>query len=234
MELVWAEVYFRELSTRDEDSFFLDAVIALSVGPISLLVVVLFVRISKEGSIMRDIEDVDIEELTDDIVVFILLDKDGEDIFFVDAVTGDVVGIVGTLVSTVVEDVTISFVEFSMVVLEESRPISMLDEELTAEDSLTFVLTDEVGVFIGVVDVDSSIGETDGLRLVFIVGEVVMVTESTSDEEVTELALAVSFVDAVETAVFGDVVGMGRLEDTGVLIVFAGSIDLTMVSEEKT
>eukprot|EP00116_Pleurobrachia_bachei_P009030 sb/3469292/ len=181
IESVWTEVAFR----KDEaESFFFEAVIALSVGPISLVLVLGFlVRISREGSMMRDIEDVDIEELT--VVVFAL--------FAVDSVTGDVVGIVGRTVLICVEDL------------------------------------------ISVVDVDSSIGETDGFRLVFIVVEV-SVTDSTSDDEVTELSRTVSFVvvDAVEISVFGDVVGMVLLEDPGVFIVSAGSIDLTMLSEEDT
>eukprot|EP00116_Pleurobrachia_bachei_P007852 sb/3468114/ len=219
VESVWTEAIFCE------DSFFFEAVIALSVGPISLVLVLGFlVRISREGSMMRDIEDVDSEELT--VVVLSL--------FFVDSVTGDVVGIVGRTVLICDVDVTISLVELSTVFFEESRPISILDEDRT---KLSSGVPDEDGlvVSIGVVDVDSSIGETDGFRLVFIVVEV-SVTDSTSDDEVTELARTVSFVvDAVETSVLGDVVGMGLLEDPGVfIIVSAGLIDLTMLSEEDT
>ena len=145
MESVWTEVDFREVSTRDEDPFFFDAVIALSVGPISLLVVVLFVKISKEGSIMRDIEDVDIEDLTEDVVVFILLDEDGEVLVLLTkvllsdglvdleiSVTGEVVGITGKLevVSRVTSDdfVVVFFEEDSVTnVFEESRPMATLE-----------------------------------------------------------------------------------------------------------
>ena len=97
MESLLIEVVLCEDSiTEEEDSFLLDAVIASSVGPISLLVVVLFVRISMDGSIMRDIDDVDIEDFTDDVAVFKL--SDGEELLFVDTAEADVVGIAGRLV----------------------------------------------------------------------------------------------------------------------------------------
>ena len=127
MESLLIEVVLCEDSIcEEEDSLLFDAVIASSVGPISLLVVVLFVRISMDGSIMRDIEDVDIEDFTGDVVVFKL--SVGEELLFVDAADADVVGITGRLVFFCVEDVTITLVELTKIVFEESRPMTTLLE----------------------------------------------------------------------------------------------------------
>ena len=60
----------------------------------------------------------------------------------------------------------------------------------------------------------------------------VTVAEYHEDNEETELVPSEVMAVVVEISVFGDVVGMGGVEDPGVFIVFAGSIDFTVLSDE--